>query len=70
MARGENADFSKFGKGFQEGLAQLIMEQRPFAEQIREVLSIDFFELKYLQAFTRKIFEFKTKYDVHPSKEI
>lgn len=69
MARSENVDFSKFGKAFQEGLAQLIMEDRPFADQIQEVLSIDFFELKYLQAFTRKVFDFKTKYDVHPSKD-
>ena len=69
MAKSENVDFSKFGKAFQEGLAQLIMEQRAFADQIQEVLSIDFFELKYLQAFARKIFEFKTKYDVHPSKD-
>ena len=69
MASSESVEFSKFGKAFQEGLAQLIMEQRAFADQIQEVLSIDFFELKYLQAFTRKIFEFKKKYDVHPSKD-
>jgi len=69
MARDESADFSKFGKAFQEGLAQLIMEQRAFADQIQEVLSIDFFELKYLQAFTKKIFDFKAKYNVHPSKD-
>jgi archaellum biogenesis ATPase FlaH len=69
MARTENSDFSKFGKAFQEGLAQLIMEQRAFADQLQEVLAIDFFELKYLQVFTRKIFEFKKKYGVHPSKD-
>ena len=63
------ADFSKFGKAFQESLAHLIMEQRVFADQIKEVLSIQFFELKYLQVFVQKIFDHKNKYGVHPSKQ-
>lgn len=62
------AGFSKFGKSFQETLAHMIMDQRTFADQIREVLSIDFFELKYLQVFVQKIFKHKEKYGVHPSK--
>ena len=62
-------DFSKFGKSFQESLAHLIMDQRVFADQIREVLSIGFFELKYLQVFVQKIFSYKEKYGVHPSRQ-
>ena len=62
-------DFSKFGKAFQESLAHLIMNQRAFADQIREVLSIDFFELKYLQVFVDKVLKHKDKYGVHPSKD-
>ena len=62
-------DFSKFGKSFQESLAHLIMDQRIFADQIREVLSIGFFELKYLQVFVQKIFGYKEKYGVHPSRQ-
>ena len=65
----KNTDFSKFGKAFQETLAHLIMEQRAFADQIKEVLSIDFFELKYLQVFVQKIFSHKDKYGVHPSRD-
>ena len=34
------ADFSRYGKSFQEGLVQLIFEDRPFADQITEVLDI------------------------------
>jgi len=63
------ADFSKFGKSFQESLAHLIMDQRVFADQIKEVLSIGFFELKYLQVFIQKIFSYKEKYGVHPSRQ-
>jgi len=62
-------DFSKFGKAFQESLAHLIMNHRAFADQIREVLSIDFFELKYLQVFVDKVLRHKDKYGVHPSKD-
>ncbi len=59
--------FSKFGKTFQESLVQLIVEQRVFADQIEEVLDIEFLEFKYLRALVRKIFEYKQKYKTHPS---
>ena len=59
--------FSKFGKSFQESLVQLIVEQRVFADQIEEVLDINFLEFKYLRALVRKIFEYKQKYKTHPS---
>lgn len=65
----KSTDFSKFGKAFQESLAHLIMNHRAFADQIREVLSIDFFELKYLQVFVGKVLKHKDKYGVHPSKD-
>jgi len=54
----EKASFSRYGKAFQEGLVQIIYEDRPFADQITEVLDINFLELKYLQVFVEKIFTF------------
>ena len=48
-----NINFSKYGKQFQESLAQMIMEDRPFADQIEEVLDASFFELKYLILFSK-----------------
>ena len=65
----ERSDFSKFGKSFQEKLVQLILEERTFADQIDEVLDIEFLELKYLRALTRKVYEYKEKYEKHPSFE-
>jgi len=62
--------FSKYGKRFQESLAQLIMEDRPFADQVEEVLNTSFFELKYLRVFTQKLFDYRRKYGVHPSNDI
>jgi len=60
-------DFSKFGKSFQERLTQLIFQDRQFADQLREVLDLNFFELKYLQFFCKKLFEYRDKYDMYPS---
>ena len=65
----EETDFSKYGKSFQETLAHIIFEDRPFSDQIEEVLDISFFELKYLRVFVDRIFDYKRKYQVHPSSE-
>jgi len=66
----EGVDFSKYGKAFQESLAQLIFEDRPFCDQIEEVLDINFFELKYLRAFIERVFDYRKQYGIHPSTSI
>jgi replicative DNA helicase len=63
----QKADFGRYGKSFQEGLVQLIFEDRPFADQITEVLDAEFLELEYLRTFVAKIMEYRTKYGKHPS---
>ena len=67
MAEKEQENFSRYGKSFQEGLCQLILDDRPFADQIGEVLNYNFLELSYLQAFVRKVYEYRENYGVHPS---
>ncbi len=67
MQNNKKTDFSKFGKDFQESLCQLILQDRPFADQIMEVLDVSFLELHYLRVFVRKIFEYREKYMVHPT---
>ena len=62
--------FSKYGKDFQESLCQMILQDRPFADQIMEVLDINFLELRYLRVFVKKIFEYREEYDVHPTYKI
>jgi replicative DNA helicase len=66
----EQEDFSRFGKSFQESLCRLILLDRAFADQIGEVLDVNFFELKYLQVFCKKIYNYKDKYKTHPTPEI
>ena len=41
----DNLNFSKYGKSFQEKLCMVILEDRVFADQIEEVLDINFLEL-------------------------
>ena len=65
----EKVDFGRYGKTFQEGLVQLIFEDRPFADQITEVLDVNFLELEYLRIFVSKILRYRTKYAKHPSAE-
>ena len=66
----ERTDFSHFGKNFQEALCLLILEDRPFADQIMEVFDITFLELGYLRLFTSKVMDYREKYGVHPTKKI
>ena len=66
----QEADFSKYGKSFQESLAYLFLEDRPFSDQLEEVLDVEFFELKYLRVFTSLIMDYKTKYKTQPTKDI
>ena len=70
MEYNEKEDFSHFGKSFQENMCQLILLDRPFADQIKEVLDIEFLELSYLRVFAKKIFDYKDKYKAHPSSDI
>ena len=65
----ENVNFGRYGKAFQEGFVQLIFEDRPFADQISEVLDIQFLELEYLRVFVSKIINYRTRYGTHPSVE-
>ena len=65
----ENISFSRYGKAFQEGLVQIIYEDRPFADQITEVLDTNFLELEYLRVFVEKIINYRDRYGTHPSAE-
>jgi len=66
----EKVNFSRYGKAFQEQLCMVILDDRPFADQIEEVLDISFLELRYLRLFIKKLFQYRKKYGVHPSRQI
>jgi DNA replication protein DnaC len=62
--------YAVFGTTFQENLVKIIFWDRSFADQISEVLEIKFFELVYLQTFLSLLFEYRKKYEKHPSVDI
>ena len=65
----EKTDFSHYGTKFQEGLVQLILDDRVFADQLIEVFDYDFLELSYLRSFVKLVFEYREKYGVHPTRD-
>lgn len=69
MINYEEPSLAEFGIPFQEKLAQLIMVEPTFADQVGEVLKPSFFEAKYLQEFSAIIFEYKSKYKKYPSQD-
>lgn len=70
MNYNEQDDFSQFGKSFQENMCQMIFNNRGFADQMKEVLNVNFLEFKYLQVFVRLVFNYKEKYLRQPSESI
>ena len=69
IAAADSVNFGRYGKAFQEGLVQLIFEDRSFADQITEVLNIHFLDLQYLRVFIHKVVTYRAKYNKHPSVE-
>ncbi len=66
----EKETFLRFGKSFQENLCQLMLDDRPFCDQVSEVIDTSFFELKYLQVFIEVLLNYRERYRSHPNHEI
>jgi len=47
-----------------------MLEDRPFFDQISEVLNVNFFEKKYLQIFIETLVKFREQYSTHPNHEV
>ena len=65
-----NETFQRFGKSFQEDLCHLMLQDRPFCDQITEVLSLDFLQYEYLRVFAKTILDYRREYKMHPSYKI
>ena len=62
--------FQRFGKSFQENLCHLMLQDRPFCDQITEVLDIEFLQYEYLKVFVKIVMDYREKYKTHPSYDI
>jgi len=65
----EKPTFERLGTKFQEGLCSIILDDSVFAAQIGEVLDVSFLELKYLRVFVQKVYDYRKKYGIHPSRD-
>lgn len=63
-------NFSKFGKPFQEKVFQSMLSDPLWAGQMVEVVSPEYFDLKYLCFLCEKYFAYYTKYKTFPTLAI
>jgi len=62
-----SASFGSYGKSFQEKIVQSLLTDRLWAEQMSEVIDIDFFDLKYLKFLADRYFKYHGKYKDFPT---
>jgi len=67
MYTDENSHFSKYGRGFQEKIFQSLLIDHRWAAQMIEVMTHEYFELKYLQYLCDRFFGFHDKYKNFPT---
>jgi replicative DNA helicase len=62
-----NSQFKQYGKQFQEKIFQSLLHDHTWAAQMIEVMSPEFFELKYLHYLTEKYFKYHERYKCFPT---
>lgn len=62
--------FAAYGKSFQEKIIQALLVDKQFAEQMTEVMNVEYFELKYLQYLANKYFTYAKKYKDFPTFDL
>jgi len=63
-------NFSSYGKLFQEKIFQGMATDKDWAQQMHEVMSPDYFELKYLQYLCQKYFGYYDQYRCFPTMQL
>ena len=66
----QDRNFSKFGKAFQEKVFQSMLTDIHWSAQMIEVMSPDYFDLKYLSFLCGKYFTYYQKYKTFPTLTI
>jgi replicative DNA helicase len=62
--------FGQYGRDFQEKIVQALLVDRKFAEQMMEVVKVEYFELKYLQVLADRYFAYAKKYKDYPTLQM
>ena len=67
LENSEIAYFKQYGKSFQEKIFQSLINDKTWSIQMIEVMTPDYFELRYLQFLTSKYFKYFKKYKDFPT---
>ena len=70
MSQDNVSHFSKYGRGFQEKIFQGLLLDHQWSAQMVEVMTHEYFELKYLQYLCDRFFGFYVKYKNFPQLSI
>jgi len=70
MAIASTVSFGTYGKAFQEKVIQALLTDRPWAEQMQEVIDTSYFDLRYLTFLAEHYFNYAKKYKVFPSLQL
>ena len=62
-----NAYFSHYGKEFQEKIFQCLLYDHKWAAQMSEVMTYEYFELRYLNYLSKRYFEYNNAYKTFPT---
>ena len=67
MTQESGISFASYGKDFQEKIVQGLLTDRLWAEQMAEVIDVEFFDLKYLRFLGDRYFSYHQKYRDFPT---
>jgi len=65
-----NNHFSKYGRDFQEKIFQSLIVDHQWASQMIEIMTPEYFEIKYLQYLCERFFGFHLKYKNFPTLQL
>jgi len=65
-----NSYFSQYGKDFQEKIFQCLLNDHRWAGQMHEVMTHEYFELRYLKYLCMRYFNYHDKYKTFPTMSL
>tara|TARA_R110001583_G_scaffold48919_7_gene153110 strand:+ start:1811 stop:3187 length:1377 start_codon:yes stop_codon:yes gene_type:complete len=70
MTESNAGHFGQYGKNFQEKIFQCLLIDREWSTQMSEVMTYEYFDIRYLSYLTEKFFSYFKKYKSFPSLHI
>ncbi len=68
LADGANApSFSDYGEDFQERVIQALLTDFAWAEQMHEIIRVEYFELEHFQYLVKRYYDYYTKWSTFPT---